>query len=194
MVTTSKQGKLFVISGASGAGKTSLAHDIIPQLACTFPIERVVTYTTRTARPGEINGSDYIFISEEELKQLNERNFFLETSKFNGHIYGSPSTLLDKLRCGISLLIVTDLNGMRSLKQKLPSCVTIWITATPEELRARLKQRGTEDKTTIAERIKLAAEHTAQAKKEHLVDHVIVNESFDKALKDLAELMKKCVL
>lgn len=184
-----KPGKLFVISGASGAGKTTLAAKLIQKIACAFPIERVITYTTRLPRPDEINGRDYIFISEDEFKQLDNRQFFLESSRFNGGIYGSPITLIDKLNCGISLLIVTDLNGIRSLKKRFPNCVTLWIAADQSELRTRLEERGTEDKETIAKRITLAAKHTAEAKKEKIIDHFITNKNLEEALKDLAKVI-----
>jgi guanylate kinase len=138
-----------------------------------------------------VNGSDYLFISEAEFVQLEHQNFFLETSRFGGNIYGSPATLVDKLKCGISLVLVTDLDGIRSLKSRLPECVSIWIAADEYELQSRLHERGTEDSKTIARRLELAAEHTALARKEHLIDQFVTNKSFEHAVGELAELMRK---
>ncbi|MCK4499376.1 hypothetical protein KAU11_02700 [Candidatus Babeliales bacterium] len=192
MDSTTKKGAFFVVSGASGAGKTSLVINAISQLKDSIPIERVTTYTTRKPRPGEENGKDYVFICPAEFKQLKERDFFFETTKFNGGVYATPKKLLDRLEEGICQVAITDIEGIRSLKKLYPTSVSIWIEASSnEELKERLKNRGTEDIQTIESRIKLAKQHNQQIKNENLANHVVINESLKKAMQELIDIFKK---
>ncbi|MFC1854546.1 guanylate kinase [Candidatus Dependentiae bacterium] len=188
----SKKGTLFVISGASGAGKTSVVHDAIASLKGKMPIERVITYTTRKPRIGEEHGRDYVFICPSEFKQLEERNFFFETTKFNGDIYASPQKIVDRLSKGISQVITTDIEGIKNFKKLMPSCVSIWVQAdSDEELEKRLRGRGTEDEETVKNRIKLAKEHNDQVKNEGLADHILVNKTLEQAVLDLEDIFSK---
>mgnify|MGYP002349698008 FL=1 len=92
------RGRLFIVAAPSGAGKTSVVTNAISKLRQTIPIERVVTLTTRPQRPGETDGVDYHFLSQKEFLKRKDAGFFIETTKYNDHYYGSPSSIIQDMK------------------------------------------------------------------------------------------------
>lgn len=177
----SSRGKLFVIAGSSGAGKTTAVQNIIPQLAQKYGItaQRVVTYTTKPPRAGEIPGQDYHYISPAEFQEKIAAGFFLEWSQAYGHYYGSPAHLLELLAAGISLFLIIDLAGVRALRQlALADTIYIWITVPPAQLAQRLMQRQTESAVELARRLALAQQEAAlvAANATHVFDYLLAND------------------
>ncbi|MBD3273305.1 guanylate kinase [Candidatus Dependentiae bacterium] len=189
---SSNKGKLFIISAPSGAGKTTLANEIIRRLSDQFNISKVITWTTRSPRPGESEGKDYHFTSREKFEEKRKNDFFLETTKYNGELYGSPKDVLEHLELGKSFIIVTDLYGVNQLKKITPHAIFFWIKAPNlEELKTRLIKRKTLDKNDIEKRLELAKKELKEADKPRLFDYNIVNDDFDKTVNEISLLIKK---
>ncbi len=98
-------GTLFVVSACSGAGKTTLVTRAIKELSISYPISRVITYTTKAPRMTEQNGIDYHFLSVEEFEIRAKNGFFLEWSNQYGNYYGSPHSIINDLPKAISVII-----------------------------------------------------------------------------------------
>jgi len=175
------KGKLFVISGPSGVGKDTLAGEVIR----TQPgLKRVVTATTRPPRKGEVNGTNYWFLSADEFDQRISSNGFLEWATVHGNRYGTPrKEIEDSLRAGMNLLLAIDVQGAKTIKDKMREAVTIFIAPPSfKELEKRLRGRSTENEREIAARIK-----TAETEIEHLdaYDYAVVNAEIRDAAADL---------
>ena len=104
------KGKLFVVSGPSGVGKTTIVRQAIERLSKDYDIERIVTYTSRPPREGEEPGQDYIFISSDEFKQKQQDRFFLETNEYENHSYGSPMPSTQDMELGKSFIMILDID------------------------------------------------------------------------------------
>lgn len=186
-----KNGKLFIISASSGAGKTSIATTVIEKLKNTIPISKVITYTTRNPRPEEINGIDYNFISTQDFLKKETAGFFLETTKYTNQYYGSPSSIIQDLKKGKSFIIVTDMAGAINFKHNImPNAITIWITVSDtQELRKRLEKRG-DPSDIIEKRLKLTSEETRKESREKYFDYHVENDIFDQAVAQVIEIIK----
>jgi len=187
-----KRGKLFVISGPSAAGKTCVVTEALNRLQKDHGITRIVTYTSRPPREGEVEGEDYVFVSGEEFKQKQQEGFFLETNEYGGHIYGSPSPLDDDFELGKSFVIIVDIEGAKSIAKEFRDAMMIWI-APPDmtALKNRLEKRGTESELQIEKRLAQAEEEMKEAHKIRLFEYVLVNDVFEQAVEELILLVKK---
>ncbi len=116
-MTNSKQGTFFVVTGLSGAGKTSLVNEIISRYGRLLNLKKVVSYTTRTKRVGEVEAQDYFFVSKDQFSLLEKEAFFIETTVYNEQYYGTPKTVLNLLAENINLIIVADIEGAQSFKK-----------------------------------------------------------------------------
>lgn len=175
----SKKGLLLVLSGPSGVGKGTVKSAIVETKAFAFKYS--VSMTTRKPRPGEINGKDYFFVSEDEFKQAISKNELLEYNQYVGHYYGTPLTPVKKmLDEGHDVLLEIDVNGAKKVREQMPDGVFIFLTPPDlHELRHRLEHRGTDSENVIQGRLK-------QAKKEILMmadyDYAIVNDTVANAV------------
>lgn len=184
-------GKLFVISAPSGAGKTTVACAAIEQLRPQCSLERVITYTTKLPRPEEIPGRDYHFISVAEFEAKIKEGFFLEYSGAYDHYYGTPKSILAEVAAGKSLILIIDRAGARVVRQMYTEAVLIWIDVPGVEiLRQRLEHRGGISAEQIERRLRLARQEIEQEQKNVQYKHHIFNDFFDKAVKNLANLIK----
>ncbi len=189
------QGKLFVVSAPSGAGKTTLVNEVVRRLGDSCSLERAVTYTTKPARPGEDRqGVDYHFITNQEFESKIAQNFFLEWSGAYGHYYGSPRYVLDEVAQGLSRILILDRVGAQQVKERYAQAVLIWIyTKDIEVLRARLLGRGTDSADQIVRRLALACEEIQQEQQAPLYEHYVLNDSIGSAIVDFEMVLKKAL-
>lgn len=186
------RGKLFVISAPSGAGKTTLCQAVISRLQGIHELEKSITTTTRSPRPFEYNGIDYHFLDKETFVQLIQKHHFLETTYYDGHYYGSSSSILDKVAAGTSILLATDQVGAHTIKERFPEAILIWITVPHlQELEKRLTKRAGESPTAIQHRMTLATQELAAEEKEQFFTYHIVNDTFEKAVQALEKIICK---
>jgi guanylate kinase len=178
MIDIQRRGLLLVMSSPSGAGKTTLSRRL---LAADSNITMSVSVTTRSPRPGEINGKDYHFISHEEFGRLRDRNDLLEYAEVFGNFYGTPKRpVVEALQTGRDVLFDIDWQGTQQLAQAMEDdLVRIFILPpTAEELRLRLIRRAQDSASTVAKRMAKAADEISHWPE---YDYVIVNEDIDVA-------------
>ncbi|MFH1644086.1 MAG: guanylate kinase [bacterium] len=186
-----KQGKIFIISAPSGAGKTTLTLEGLNRLKNKYPISKVITYTTRKPRQNEKHGKDYHFLSETEFLNKQKKGFFLETTKYHDNYYGSPTDILDKIKQGQSFIIVVDYPGAQNYLTLIHNPILIWIEPPSlSELEKRLKKRN-DSAELIKTRLKLAEKEMITEKKEHLFKYNLINDDFEKTVNKLISIIEK---
>lgn len=184
------KGHLFIVSGLTGGGKTTITQAALKNLSEKLPIFKVVTYTTRPPRPNEREGVDYGFVSESEFQSMKLHGDFLETTLYDGYWYGSPKAILSGCAAGKSFILVTDRAGAKTIKSLVPDAVLVWITVPSIEVLAeRLRHRGTENSKATAQRLAIAAQEMDAESNETIYDHHIMNDNFQNAVNDLVRLI-----
>lgn len=182
-------GKLFIVSAPSGAGKTTLVQKVLADCKQPCSLKRTITYTTRPAREGEVDGQDYHFISVDEFKEKITRDFFIEWSTWYDHYYGSPASTLQAVQEGASFIMILDRQGARDVAHTYPHAVLIWIEPPSiKELERRLRARGDGD-GIIQSRLNKAAIEIEQERNERLYQYVLINDDFEQALAELKKLI-----
>ena len=176
-----------MITGPSGTGKGTLIEHMLK----IFPNTRVsVSATTRAPRPGEENGHDYWFVSQEEFEDWIRQGKLLEHERYADHQYGTPrSEIENHLDEGTSVIVEVEVKGARHIKEMLPEAIMLFIAPPVPEieiLRARLKGRGTESDERIEKRLAIAAKELEQR---DFFDHIVVNGDLEKAKRDIADYL-----
>lgn len=184
-------GKLFVISGPSGVGKTTLTRELFVRLNLNYNVYPVITYTTKLPRKGEIPGIDYHYITEEEFKIKLSADFFIEHSKAYGSYYGSPKSIIQDLDTGKSFLLVVDQVGAYDIKKQYNEAVLIWITPPSiQELTSRLEKRATESNVDMQKRLIIAQNELDTEYKKGCFDYVVQNDIFERSVCNLINILK----
>jgi guanylate kinase len=180
---------VLVVTGPSGAGKGTLIRELVARVPA---IEATVSATTRTRRRGEEDGREYWFLSDDEFSQRVEAGEFLEWVEYvSGHRYGTLRSELDRIAAnGRIPLLELETEGALRVKDEAPGAVTIFISATVDELERRLRERATESTGEIGERIELARRQLEQAGE---FDHVIENDELGRAVDELTRLVSGLV-
>jgi len=181
----SERGILFVVSAPSGAGKTTLCREVLKKINSDFkrPLKWSCSYTTRPARSGEKNGEDYFFVTEQDFEQMIKSGEFAEWAVVHGHHYGTSVRYLREAEDkGIDLLLEIDCQGARQLRDKYKGVFIFILPPSFEELKRRLKGRGTESEDVIGRRLKRAMEEVEEYP---FYDYIIVNQDFALAAREL---------
>ena len=186
MEIVKRRGSLVVVSAPSGAGKTTLCHEVrslVPNLHYS------VSYTTRTPRNGEVNGTDFHFVDAAEFEAMRARNEFAEWAQVHGHHYGTPAKALESaLSRGLDVLLDIDTHGARQLRQRYPEAVSVFIMApSMAELEARLRERKSDSSGDIARRLSRAREEIAAWRQ---YDYLIINRDVKDAVDQLATIIQ----
>jgi guanylate kinase len=178
-----KPGKLLVLSGPGGVGKSTVAKKL--REAGDFWVS--VSATTRKPRSNEIDGRDYSFVTDEEFTRMINANEFLEWAEFAGNRYGTPLEKVEHaLLLGRNVLLEIEIAGAKQVKAHLPQSVLVFLEPpTWEELVSRLEGRGTDSPERRAERLELAQEELASAS---FFDVVLVNDQVESVVGKLIEL------
>jgi guanylate kinase len=184
--TGSRRPSLIVVTGPSGAGKGTLIRKLLERVP---DVEVTVSATTRDRRPGEEEGREYRFLTQDEfLAGINSDDFLEHVVYVSGHRYGTLRSELERIRAqGHVPLLELETEGALDVKAKEPGAVTIFISAAVDELERRLRDRATESTGEIGERIALAREQLQQADS---FDYVVENDDLDRALDALTELVR----
>jgi guanylate kinase len=185
--SATRQGRLFVITAPSGAGKTSLI-DAVMKDDPTLKIS--VSYTTRAPRPGEKDGVDYHFVADPEFLAMRSRGEFLESAEVHGHRYGtSKRVILDGLARGDDLILEIDWQGAQQVRRLYPDAVGIFILPPSlEELERRLRGRAQDSDAVIRKRMENAREELAHRDE---FQYAIINKDFAAAKHELAEIIRR---
>ncbi|MGH8218329.1 MAG: guanylate kinase [Steroidobacteraceae bacterium] len=183
--SSARRGRLFVISAPSGAGKTSLVKELLarnPALAVS------ISHTTRPARPHELEGREYYFVSIPQFEARVARGAFLEHARVFDNYYGtSRETVERRLAAGTDVVLEIDWQGARQVRTALPESVTIFVLPPSRRaLEERLTQRRTDSADVIARRLRDAVgdmEHFRE------FDYVVVNDRFEQAVEELESIL-----
>lgn len=181
-----KSGIPVVISAPSGAGKSTIAFRIVKENPSAVIS---ISCTTRSPRPGEQNGKDYFFNSQDEFKRKIEKGEFLEWAVVHGHYYGTPVSALEReLQQKKDVILTIDPQGALSVKRIYPAGVFIFVIPPSwEALVNRLTKRATDDRTSVEIRV-------ANARKElsylSHYDYLVVNDELEAAVKNIGAIIQ----
>lgn len=182
-----RKGNLFVISGPSGAGKGTLVKKLLEQVPDAWVS---VSATTRKPRTGEVDGTHYYFLSDEQFDTLIETKGFLEWAQVHANKYGTPRAQVEQAVAeGKQVILEIDVQGAFQIKEQIPESILVFIEPPSIEiLEDRLRGRGTETEDVIAARMRVATMELLQKIK---YDIAIVNDDLDVATKELVDFVEK---
>lgn len=184
------EGILIVVSGPSGAGKSTVISKAMER---NEKMRFSISATTRSPRPGEEDGREYYFVTEQRFSEMVENKELLEHASYAGKHYGTPrKPIEDMLSQGCDIVLDIEVQGAAQVKSSMPEAVTIFLTPPSfTELEKRLTGRGTDTKEQIDLRISRARE---ELKLVHNYDYIIINSSPDEAAEELRSIImaEKC--
>jgi guanylate kinase len=179
-------GRLIVISGASGSGKSTIARRAVANPKVKARLS--VSATTRPARLGELDGRDYYFLSQEQFESDRAAGRFLESAQVHGHLYGTPiGPVEESLASGHCVILEIDVQGALIVRERIPSAFLIFVNVPSyDELEARLRARATDSEATITKRLANARRENEMASQ---YDYQLLNKELDQAVDDLVALL-----
>jgi len=183
-----KKGKLIVISGPSGVGKSTIREKIINTYDNYW---YSISMTTRLPRDGEIDGIDYYFVSKDEfLNNIKNNNFVEYAEVYEDVFYGTPKNVIDeKLSNGFNVILEIDVFGALNIKKLYPDALLIFIAPpSMEQLENRLRNRNTDDIDKVNERLNKAHKELAFKDK---YNYVVINNDVDKSVLDINNFIEK---
>jgi guanylate kinase len=190
VLSKKKKGLLIVLSGPSGAGKGTICKALMEK---EKDLKLSISATTRPPRSGEIEGKNYFFKTEEEFEKMIENDSFLEWAKVYDHYYGTPKDfVLKNLDEGNDVVLEIDIQGALKIKEKFPEGIFIFILPpSMEELKNRIKKRGTETEEEIIKRFKSAYEELNYVSR---YNYVVINDSIEEAVEKIRAIIiaEKC--
>lgn len=183
MKNSPQSGKLLVVSGPSGVGKSTITN----KLRADERFWISVSVTTRRIRTGEVDGVDYHFVSDEKFEEMIKANEFLEFAEFAGAKYGTPKKAVESaLQSGKNVILEIELNGARQVRKSSKEAIMIFIAPPSwEELTTRLTNRGTESENSTLARLDRAKEELSAASE---FDYVLVNHEVGQSVSELVSL------
>ena len=185
--TKSAKGRLVIISGPSGVGKSTICKQLVKRLDNVY---LSVSVTTRPQSAAEVDGRDYWFVSQEEFHQRLDKGLLLEHAKVFGHFYGTPRDKVVKaLKAGKVVILEIDVQGARQIKAAFPEAVMIFILPpTAKDLAERLNHRGREGAEAAEKRLNEASSEIAAAWQYY--EHMVINEDLQQAVNECMQIIK----
>jgi guanylate kinase len=181
-------GRLIVVSGPSGAGKTTVLKEVFER--CPF-LELSVSATTRPPRPGELDGRDYYFLSQQDFARRRAAGDFLECFEVygRGYWYGTlKEEVAPRLAAGKWVVLEIDVEGTLAVLRQYPEAVTIFVRPeSVDELERRLRRRGTESEAAIQRRLEVARRELQFMDR---YAYVVTNESIEEAVQEIVEILQ----
>lgn len=180
-----RRGRLLVISGPSGVGKST----VVEALRSRRPLGFSVSATTRPPRPGEVDGEHYHFVDDAEFDRLVESGELLEWAEYGGNRYGTPKTpVLESLDRGEDLVLDIENVGALKVKEALPEAVLVFVLPPSRaELEARLRGRADTDAAAIERRLAVADDQIAQARRRY--DWLVTNDDVDSVMNQIDRIL-----
>ena len=179
------RGKLFIVSGPSGVGKSTVLRALFAQNTNLY---FSVSATTREPRPGEEDGVHYHFLTMDTFREWIAKDEFLEYAEFVGNAYGTPRKYVDEaLDAGKDVILDIEVQGAEQVCAKRPETVTVFIAPPSwDELERRLTARGTDTAEKIQKRLQRAKEEVIKA---HHYDYFVINDTVENAVQELRAIM-----
>lgn len=185
---TENEGKLVVVSGPSGVGKSTLLHRAMSRVEAEFS----VSATTREPREGETPGEDYHFVTRDAFEDMIEHGEMLEWAEVFGHLYGTPAQpVMEAIQQGRTLILDVDVQGGKQVHAKMPEAMFILIAPpSDEELARRLTERGTETSEQLERRLSAARVELDAARNSGIYRHVVINDDLETATREIVALIR----
>lgn len=183
------RGKLIVISGPSGVGKSSICQRLVQRLP---DATLSVSATTRPLRGGEIDGANYHFVSRETFGRMRAKDEFLESAEYLGEFYGTPAApVREALGAGRNIILEIEVKGGAQVAVSMPESIRVFVLSpTAETLEARLSGRGTESAERQAKRLAEADGEIAFAQEENRYTHFVTNDDLDATVDEIIQIIK----
>lgn len=180
-----RRGLLFVISAPSGTGKTTVVERLVEQIK-GLSLSR--SYTSRPARPGEVDGVDYNFVSRDRFQAMRDRGEFLECADVFGNLYGTGRQETDtRLAAGADLVLVIDVQGARQVRACIDNTVGVFVLPPSfSVLEQRLRGRSKDPEDAILRRLETARREVSAVAE---YDYVVVNDILDRCVGELAAIV-----
>jgi guanylate kinase len=183
---TSPKGIVFVISGPSGVGKSSILRRVLER---DRGLAFSVSHTTRPPRQGERDGVDYRFVDEDRFRSMIDADAFLEWAEYQGRLYGTSRDAVEEPTSrGVDLILEVEVQGAEQLRKRLPQAVTVFVLppSSMQTLERRLVGRKSDDEQAIRKRLETAKREITEARH---YEYLIVNDELECAATDLAHLI-----
>ena len=182
------EGKVVVVSGPSGAGKTTVLRRVFER--ASVPLQASVSATTRPPRQGEIDAEHYHFLSAEEFDRRRQAGDFLECFEVfgRGYWYGTlKEAVTPGIQAGKWIVLEIDVDGAMSVLEHFPDAITIFLRPSSlDELRKRLESRGTETEEQVSRRLEVARRELSL---EHHYRHLVINDDVDQAADEICHIL-----
>ncbi|MES2624073.1 MAG: guanylate kinase [Pseudomonadota bacterium] len=191
------QGCLYLISAPSGAGKTSLVKALLNAAMLDNSGKAglcvSISHTTRSMRPGEVNGDNYHFVDKTEFKRMQVNGDFLEHAEVFGNFYGTSRNWVNhRLAQGWDVILEIDWQGAAQIQKLVPEAISIFILPPSRDaLQQRLTTRGQDDAEVIAARMEKAVHEMSHYEE---ADYLVINDKFECALADLQAILRSTQL
>lgn len=191
MIKQKNEGNLIIISGTTCAGKGTVIKELVNK---NQNLKLSISYTSRKMRPGEIEGKDYYFITNEEFEEKIKNEEFLEYAKVhNSNYYGTPKKeVKELLESGNDVILEIDVEGAQNIKKMFPETILIFIMAPSMEIvKERIKARGAENNEQILRRFQTAYQEINEIPK---YNYVVINDEVENAVGKIEAILisEKC--
>jgi len=184
---SSKKGKVVIVSGPSGVGKTTICKGVVERLDNVY---LSVSVTTRPKADTELDGDDYWFISKEQFQELIDKDSLLEYAEVFGNLYGTQKDKVEEaLRAGNTVILEIDVQGAKQVRLVYPDVIMIFVfPPTQKELAQRISSRGREEAEAAEERLEEADNEIAAAWQYYR--HMVINDDLEQAVSEVVQIIQ----